>query len=290
MIYDRDYFKKSPQKTARDFLYENNAVKILIVINVAFFLLDLIIRNFTGSDILTRYFALSIDNLLRGKVWTIFTYSLLHSGFLHLGVNCLVLFFAGSALEQRVGKARTFLIYIASVFGGAVLFLVSNLIGTNSVLMGASGGVIGLLAAFLMMSKDEVMTFFIIIFPVKIKAWSMLKYMAMFEFFGFIFFELAPFASGGIGFSAHLGGIIAGCLYALKITGQDLDFIKLPSFKFKKKRSMGKASDFSFKVDISTEENLRKEVDRILDKVNKQGFHSLTDEEKEILSEANKRM
>ena len=53
---------------------------------------------------------------------------------------------------------------------------------------------------------------------------------------------------------------------------------------------MGRASDYKFKVDISSEENLRAEVDRILDKVNRQGFYSLTDEEKEILSEANKRM
>lgn len=290
MIYDRDYFKKSPKNSPTGFLEQKSAVKILIAINVAFFLLDLIIRNFTGSDVLTRYFALSLEGLVQGKVWTVLTYSFLHDGFLHLGVNCLVLFFAGSALELRIGKSKTFLVYVASVLGGALMFLMSNLLGNNSVLIGASGGVIGLLSAFLMMSKDEVMTFLIIIFPVRIRAWTMLKFMAMFEFFGFIFFELAPFASGGIGFSAHLGGIIAGSLCALKISGKSINLFKFPDFKIKKKRSMGRASDFNFKVDISSEENLRAEVDRILDKVNKQGFYSLTDEEKEILSEANKRM
>lgn len=290
MIYDREYFNRAPKKSARDFFGSMGAVKFLILANIAFFLLDLVIRNFTGSDVLARYFALSLANLSDGKVWTLFTYSLLHEGFLHIGVNCLVLYFAGSALELKVGPARTLFIYAASVFGGALVFLLSNLLGYESLLIGASGGAIGLLSAFLMMSKNEVMTFIIFVFPVRIRAWTMLKFMSAFEFFGFIFFELAPFSRGGIGFSAHLGGIAAGCLCAVLMSESRSEFFKISNFKFPKKRSMGRASDYKFKVDISSEENLRAEVDRILDKVNRQGFYSLTDEEKEILSEANKRM
>lgn len=290
MIYDREYFNRTPKNPERGIFGGMEAVKILIAANAAFFLLDLIIRNFTGSDVLSRYFALSIANLAQGKVWTLFTYSLLHEGFLHIGVNCLVLYFAGTALELKIGQARTFFVYAASVFGGAIAFLASNLLGNQSLLIGASGGVIGLLSAFLMMSKNEVMTFIIFIFPVRIRAWTMLKFMSAFEFLGFIFFELAPFSRGGIGFSAHLGGIAAGCLCALIMSGKRISFPKMPKFKASKKRSIGRASDYNFKVDISSEENLRAEVDRILDKVNKHGFYSLTDVEKDVLSEANKRM
>ena len=290
MIYDREYFNKAPKNISRGIFGGMDAVKILIAANIVFFLLDLIIRNFTGSDVLARYFALSLDNLAQGKIWTLFTYSLLHEGFLHIGVNCLVLYFAGEALELKIGRARTFLVYAASVLGGALMFLLSGLLGHDSLLIGASGGVIGLLSAFLMMSKNEVMTFIIFIFPVRIRAWTMLKFMSAFEFLGFIFFELAPFSSGGIGFSAHLGGIAAGCVCAIMMSGRRISFPKMPNFKTSKKRPIGRASDYNFKVDISSEENLRAEVDRILDKVNKHGFYSLTDGEKEILSEANKRM
>jgi len=42
----------------------------------------------------------------------------------------------------------------------------------------------------------------------------------------------------------------------------------------------------SFKVNIGTRENLRAEVDRILDKINSKGFGALTAEEKRLLDEA----
>ena len=46
----------------------------------------------------------------------------------------------------------------------------------------------------------------------------------------------------------------------------------------------------SFKIDLSSDEELRAEVDRILDKVSASGFHTLTDAEKDTLSRAKERL
>ena len=295
MIYDRGYFSQSQKKSAGGvggFFGGLVAVKFIIMANIAFFLLDILLRNFAGSDVMASYFALSLGHLAEGKIWTLLTYSLLHENFFHIAVNMLVVFLAGRLLEERAGAAKTAAVYLLSVLGGALLFLPANLIGTKSMLIGASAGAIGLLAAFLFMARKEQMTFLILFFPVNLNAMLMLKIMAAFEFFGLIFFELAPFASGGIGFSAHLGGICAGVLSSLFITGdaKNLEGIKLPKFSRNKKRGMGSASDYSFKIDLSSDEELSAEVDRILDKVSASGFHTLTDAEKDTLSRAKERL
>ena len=60
---------------------------------------------------------------------------------------------------------------------------------------------------------------------------------------------------------------------------------KMPDwFKPKPKKPTTKA--FPYKVNISPPRDLKKEVDRILDKINSQGFGALTDSEKKILDEA----
>ncbi|MBR4598117.1 MAG: rhomboid family intramembrane serine protease [Opitutales bacterium] len=296
MIYDRPYYAKNPKRSENLFggFFENmTAVKIIIAANVAFFALDMFLRRFMGSDVLDNYFALSYAALSQGKIWTLFTYSMLHDGILHIGVNSLVIYLSGRLLEERIGKARTLAVYALSVLGGALMFLFANLFEAKSVLLGASGGAVGILAAFLMMSRNERMEFIVVFFPVRLRAMAMLKIMAAFEFFGFIFFELAPYARGGIGFSAHLGGIAAGVLAAVAMSGgaKNLRMAKMPKFGFfKKRRGMGRASDYNFKIDLSTDAELRAEVDRILDKVGKFGFHTLSDAEKEVLNRAKDRL
>ena len=276
-----------------DLLFKNmTAVKFLILANVAVFLLNLFLQNFGGSDIMLRYFALSFDSLEHFKIWTLLTYAFLHAGILHLGVNMLVLYLAGSQLEARLGAKKTLIIYFASVLGGALVFMAASVLTQKGFLLGASAGVIGVLSAFLVLMEDRVMRFlFFFVIPLNLRPRPILLAMLCIELFGFLFFEIAPHSGGsGVGYSAHLGGMAAGVLSALIIEGKLANF-SLPKFGGRRvKRKLEPADSHFFKVDIVDEGALRAEVNRILDKINQCGFSSLTEAEKRTLQIAKEKL
>lgn len=296
MLYDRDYMRNSGGGRAgggADSLFKNmTAVKFLILANVAVFLLNLFLQNFGGSDIMLRYFALSFDSLEHFKVWTLLTYAFLHAGILHLGVNMLVLYLAGSQLESRLGAKKTLTIYFASVLGGALLFMAASVLTQKGFLLGASAGVIGVLSAFLVLMENRVMRFlFFFVIPLNLRPRPILIFMLCIELLGFLFFEIAPHSGGsGVGYSAHLGGMAAGVLSVLIIEGKLANF-SLPKFVRRKvKRKLEPADSHAFKVDILDENALRAEVNRILDKINQSGFSSLSDAEKRTLQIAKEKL
>ncbi len=90
--------------------------------------------------------------------------------------------------------------------------------------------------------------------------------------------------------SAHLGGMLGGYLFYKLIylrnpkSGRN-DTFKIPNW-LKQNPSKPRATAYPYKVNIAPPKDMKKEVDRILDKINSQGFGSLTAEEKKILDEA----
>ena len=128
------------------------------------------------------------------------------------------------------------------------------------------------------------MLFFVL--PVTLKpkwiAWAV----TAIEVFGLLFTEIP--GAGAIANSAHLGGIIAGYLfYFFVIKHQGLSQIRVTGGSFK--TSLFKKNPLSpgkFKINISRDQNLKAQADEILDKINKEGFGSLTEKEKNILEQA----
>lgn len=92
-------------------------------------------------------------------------------------------------------------------------------------------------------------------------------------------------------YSAHLGGLASGLAFVALMRRGKLSFIDgLSMPRFSKRASPqdrgGRASDYNFRVNISDPRDLSAEVDRILDKINTDGFASLTDAERETLRRA----
>ncbi len=85
------------------------------------------------------------------EYWRLFTAPLLHGGALHIGFNGLALWIAGQALEGLLGRAWFFALFAASAVTGAVFSLWLN--PANLVSVGASGGIMGLLAAMLVVAQ-----------------------------------------------------------------------------------------------------------------------------------------
>ena len=139
--------------------------------------------------------------------WQLVSYAFLHDGFAHIAFNMLALYMFGQDLERLFG-ARFFLqYYLASVVTGALTHLAASaLMGAEPLpLVGASGGVFGLLLAFGWFFPQRRLVF--LLFPVPLPARVFVA--------GYGLLELVLGVTGtqtGVAHFAHLGGMLGGWL------------------------------------------------------------------------------
>jgi membrane associated rhomboid family serine protease len=155
------------------------------------------------------------------QYWGFLTHAFLHSGFLHLLFNGLWLLIFGTVVARRMGPWRFLLVFLASAVGGAVLMLVLHW-GEIVYLIGASGGVSGLLAASIpvMYAGGQRRGFAAVAAPVealKFRALlsnrNALAFMAIWLALTMLSGStglLIPGEPQNIAWEAHIGGFIAG--------------------------------------------------------------------------------
>ena len=85
----------------------------------------------------------------------LFGHVFLHGGWLHLGMNALVLLQGGPLVAQRLGAWRFLVVFFISALGGAVLFLLVNP-GSEEPAVGASGAICGIFAAYFLAIRPTV--------------------------------------------------------------------------------------------------------------------------------------
>ena len=178
------------------------AVKALIASNVLVFVLMGVspaLADFADSG-----FGLSGRGLAKGMIWQFVTYQFVHAGFFHLLVNMLGLWFAGNILERIFGARRFVIFYLLCGIAGGLLQVALS--PGPAMVVGASGSVCGLVAAFSTMFPQMPVTaliFFVI--PVRMRAMWLGIIVA-----GVSLFLMLTGWFGDIGNAAHLGGAIAG--------------------------------------------------------------------------------
>ncbi|WP_331487806.1 rhomboid family intramembrane serine protease [Anaerocolumna sp. AGMB13025] len=135
------------------------------------------------------------------EYYRLFTYMFLHGGIEHLGNNMIVLLIIGDNLERAAGKFKYLLIYFGSgVIAGIVSMSYNMLNNTNTVSIGASGaifGVVGAVAYIVVVNKgrlEDISTRQIALFVV-------------FSLYGGL-------TSQGVDNAAHIGGLAGGILLA----------------------------------------------------------------------------
>jgi membrane associated rhomboid family serine protease len=171
----------------------------LIGANIAVFMLQVIVRGFT--DI----FALTPAMAFGGAWWQFFTYMFLHGGPTHLFLNMFFLFIFGDVMEHALGDTRYITLYVVSGLGSALIYIA--LMGATSVpMLGASGAVFGILAAYgFMFPRNKIWVPIPFIIP--LPAFTVVILLAILEFvLGFL--GLEP----GIANFGHFGGIVTGLL------------------------------------------------------------------------------
>lgn len=103
-------------------------------------------------------FGLTREGFFDGKVWQIFTYGLLHGGFLHVGLNALCIVLIGARVEHMLGRAVVYKTVATGVVAGGLAQLLLAPGGPNQpILVGASGGCMALLILLTTLSPDSKM-------------------------------------------------------------------------------------------------------------------------------------
>ena len=294
----KESFKRG--NTLIKLIYINLAVFVVAKLGFVFYLI--FFPNNAGVSKLGAYYdhvlsyvMLQSDlKLLLYRPWSVVTYMFLHFEFLHILFNLLVLFWFGRIFLQYLTEKQLLTTYLLGGIAGAALFVLSynvfpglvDYVGTTQAL-GASAAVMAIVIAIASFAPNyEVYLFFI--GRVKI------KYIAT----AYVVLDVLQLASSNTGgHIAHLGGALYGLIFATQLqkgkdVGRGFDrFLDTLAVAFKRKPHLrvtykGKKADAKEMTDMDYNKyraNVQKEVDRILDKIAKSGYDSLSKKEKEIL-------
>lgn len=195
-------------------------VKKLIIINVGFWFLAQILLDKLLSVPITSYLSLIPHSFLfELQIWRAFTYMFLHSFEpLHIVFNMIILWFVGSELEFRWGQKYFLTYYLICGVGAALIYTAGNLlyfylakgvVGMSAPVVGASGGIFGLLLAYGILFGER-MIYFFGVFPIKAK-WAV-TIMGTIELASLI---VSDSSRGNVAYLAHLGGLATGYLTLL---------------------------------------------------------------------------
>ncbi len=282
MWADRQYdYYSGPPRPA----FPPSMMRSLLISLIAVFVVQLLADAFLQGGF-SAVFGLSRWGLGRGFIWQPVTYIWLHSGrnLFHLLFNLLGLYVFGRDLERAIGsKAFLWLFTGSGLAGGLGWVVLSGAPG--AVCIGASGAVFGIMAAFATFYPERRITlllFFVI--PVTLAAkWLALGLAAftLFALFG---------TDGQIAHAAHLGGGLAGYLYARRRIGLPW----LPRFSLRGLFAGGGWRRRSQKRNLRLmpdDEDLPPSpeiVDEILEKLHREGLPALTARERRILERASR--
>lgn len=278
----------------------------LIIINIAVFFavnfIDILVALFRSGEVNTFsiVYWLAVPShfgTLIFKPWTLLTYMFLHQDFMHILFNMLWLYWFGKLFVYFIGVKQMLAVYVYGGLAGALAFIVIiNVFPLFGIfqgvpMLGASAAVMALVMAVAFYKPDYQINL-MFIGPVKLKyvAWITIALDLMYVF-----------GSNAGGHIAHLGGALLGYLYiqnykkgidwSLSFNGfiqKMLAFFQPDKKRMKVvyKKGSAPANDLDWnKLKRDDEAKL----DRILDKISKHGYGSLTSEEKEFLFKQGKK-
>ena len=254
-----------------------DAIKILVSVNFGIYIL----QSVSGKeDVFFRLFGLVPSTFISDlMLWQPFTYLFFHApfyssvGISHILLNMLGLWVFGRELEEAWGKTKFLRYYFTTGIGSGLITYFFQISSDNPVI-GASGAVYGILLAYGISYPNRMLYIWGLI-PVR-SMWLVII-MGSIAFFGLLG------NADGISHVTHISGMLIGyVLLKKKWRWRDIWFaIRKKTIEFQVQRYEEK----SIKKNM-----LQKDIDVILEKIQKVGFIGLSDKEKSKLYEASKTM
>lgn len=253
-------------------------VKALLFLNIGIYFADVLYFDFKIWE-LGRF---SIGSaIFEKKIWEFITFQFIHGSVGHVLANSIGLFFFGPFVERWLGPVRFLIFYLICGVGGAAFFVLLLYLGIlpaismDSSLVGASAGIYGIIIAVAVLAPSMRVQ---LIFPPITLTMRQLALASIAISVGVILFGIGSNEGGEAG---HLGGVIVGYILIRMASVFGIETKKNPK---RHKRY------FEPKIRPRTIVNLRaqSDVDEILDKISREGFQSLTEEERDLLHRASK--
>jgi membrane associated rhomboid family serine protease len=262
-------------ESIKNTLQQHGILTKLIAINVAVFLTINLIGNLSNLQLLP-FFGLPVGgSAFVTKFWTFFTYMFTHSNLGHLFWNMLLFYFMSQVFFTILGEKKLLYLYVMSGLCGGALVLMMGLLYpasfANAILIGASAAVLGVGAVMAVYAPNyRVYLFGIVEMPY--------KYFYLLTFVLSTIIDLSVNTGGKI---SHIGGAAFGLIYGLSLKrGTDLSRF---SFGFKKKSPLRVVSYKEDGETVTTSGNEEQKMNRLLDKISKGGYDSLSKKEKDEL-------
>ena len=297
---DRGYYRSDRPAP----LAEWTGVGIVIAINIAAWLLNFILCGNLVREVVPLQFSLNdalcldsdLPRHLATHFWQLLTYGFLHDGPslqfpgpfspLHLLFNMLTLWFFGREVEGITGRAEFLRFYCTAIVVAGIAWVVAAQFGgQGGRLVGASGGVMAVLAVFIWYFPRQTLLLWGVL---PVPAWAL----------GVLYFlsdlQGATTGGGNVAHVAHLAGATFGALYAWR--GWDLTgLLEIPSRLWRRTRMRVVRPDDDSprrrpQTDDEDDETLQQSVDRILAKISRSGASSLTPDERDTLTRASRRL
>jgi membrane associated rhomboid family serine protease len=178
--------------------------RALILTNIGVFLLQLV-----AWDLMLGLFALWPPASGLFHIWQLITYAFLHGNLAHIFLNMFALFMFGRGLEMYWGGRRFLIYYFVCVLSAAVTqLLVEGAAGGTEPVLGASGGIFGVLLAFAWYFPSQ--RLIVLPIPIPVPAWLFVTIYAAIELFSGL-----TRTQQGVAHFAHLGGMLGGALCIL---------------------------------------------------------------------------
>ena len=191
-------------------------IRRLIIVQAAIWFVGLLGLSWFQWEFLARFLhstmlhpsASASDGFLAGSFWQPFTYMWLHdfNSLFHIGFNMLLLWLFGGLFESRWGGAAFLKFYVLCGIGGAVGTVLAALVAPDlfgNPVLGASGAILGLIAAFgLIFPRQPIYLWFILPIEGRHIIWLTIV-------LDTLMFLTDP---RGFAFATHMGGLLTGYL------------------------------------------------------------------------------
>jgi membrane associated rhomboid family serine protease len=299
-IQERDYYRGEGPSFLGS-LSRNQICKWLIALNILVFIAQLTTLEKLGGHInlpnsgpVTDSLSLNANKVFeQGQVWRLLTHSFLHDTNypLHIILNMILLWFAGSQVEDIYGPREFLGFYLLSALIGGLAFALTTL-GTHKFAIGASGAVMGLLVLFACHYPHRTILFMMVI-PMPLWLLAAL-------YMGWDLLQFVTKTESGVAIQAHLGGGLFGFLYhhfQWRVTGWWPDFSG-----WRKRRARPQLRVYRGEEQeeaptpvgvgapnhpsMESDEHLEAKLDAVLEKMSQVGKENLTEGEREILLKA----
>jgi membrane associated rhomboid family serine protease len=183
---------------------------ILINFGVYFYLAQ---NPVMDENAIAQYAVIPADITAGRHLGTLITSMFLHANLLHVAGNMLFLWIFGNNVEDKLGELKFLIVYFASGIGGSLLQIFITPDSTVPML-GASGAISGLLAAYVLyFPRARILTFVIPFFIFTLPAFVFIGYWIGLQALN-AFLNIGAIG-GGVAFFAHVGGFGTGLILAL---------------------------------------------------------------------------